>query len=70
MREFLRWHVGFWCRYARRRDDGSWPTMQQREDTPVLRSRLEALLAGESLDPGRAPAMHEAARDTDLEAEG
>ncbi|MGD9906192.1 MAG: tRNA dihydrouridine synthase [Vicinamibacterales bacterium] len=45
VREFLRWHVGFWCRYARRRDDGTWPSMQQREATPVLRSPLEALLA-------------------------
>ena len=41
VREFLRWHVGFWCRYARRHDDGSWPTMQQREEAPVLRSPLE-----------------------------
>ena len=45
MREFLRWHVGFWCRYARRRDDGTWPSMQQREEAPALRSPLEALLA-------------------------
>ena len=29
VREFLRWHVGFWCRYARRHDDGSWPSMQR-----------------------------------------
>lgn len=53
VREFLRWHVGFWCRYARRRDDGSWPSMQEREGTPVLRSPLEALLArndGAALD--------------------
>lgn len=44
-REFLRWHVGFWCRYARRRADGSWPTMQQREADPLVQSPLEALLA-------------------------
>lgn len=44
VREFLRWHVGFWCRYARRHDDGTWPSMQHREDTPVHRSALEALL--------------------------
>ena len=30
-REFLVWHIGFWCRYAPRRDDGSYPTMQERE---------------------------------------
>ncbi len=86
VREFLRWHVGFWSRYARRRDDGSWPTMQHREESPVLRSPLEALLAraddaaldfvtdallaGEPLDPGRAPAVNEEAAETDVEAEG
>jgi tRNA-dihydrouridine synthase 3 len=45
LREFLRWHVGFWCRYAPRRADGSWPTMQTRESAFVPRSPLEALLA-------------------------
>jgi tRNA-dihydrouridine synthase 3 len=44
-REFLRWHVGFWCRYAPRRDDGSWPSMQAREAGWPTRSPLEALLA-------------------------
>ena len=45
LREFLRWHVGFWCRYAPQRADGSWPTMQQREGSWPARSPLEALLA-------------------------
>jgi len=45
LREFLRWHVGFWCRYAPQRPDGSWPTMQQREGSWATRSPLEALLA-------------------------
>lgn len=45
VREFLRWHVGFWVRYAPQRPDGSWPTMQQRESAFVPRSPLEALLA-------------------------
>jgi tRNA-dihydrouridine synthase 3 len=45
VREFLRWHVGFWVRYAPRRADGSWPSMQQRESAFVPRSPLEALLA-------------------------
>jgi tRNA-dihydrouridine synthase 3 len=44
-REFLRWHVGFWCRYARRHPDGSWPTMQTRESGVAARSPLEALFA-------------------------
>ena len=44
VREFLLWHLGFWCRYAPRRADGTYPAMQQRESwTP--RSPLEALLA-------------------------
>lgn len=45
IREFLRWHVGFWCRYAPQRPDGSWPTMQERESAWQPRSPLEALLA-------------------------
>lgn len=45
LREFLRWHVGFWVRYAPRRADGSWPSMQQRESAFVPRSPLEALFA-------------------------
>ena len=44
-REFLKWHVGFWCRYAPRRPDGTWPTMQQREGAWAHRSPLETLLA-------------------------
>jgi nifR3 family TIM-barrel protein len=44
IREFLLWHMGFWCRYAPRRADGSYPAMQRRESwTP--RTPLEALLA-------------------------
>ncbi len=45
IREFLRWHVGFWCRYAPQRADGSWPSMQEREGAWTPRSPLEALLA-------------------------
>jgi tRNA-dihydrouridine synthase 3 len=45
LREFLRWHVGFWCRYVPRRPDGTWPSMQQRESSFTPRSDLEALLA-------------------------
>jgi tRNA-dihydrouridine synthase 3 len=45
VREFLRWHVGFWCRYAPQRPDGTFPSMQQRESRWDYRSSLEALLA-------------------------
>ena len=44
VREFLLWHLGFWCRYAPRRADGRYPAMQRRE-TWTPRSALEALLA-------------------------
>ena len=43
-RQFLRWHAGFWCRYAPRRPDGTWPSMQQRDSAAAPRSPLEALL--------------------------
>ena len=45
LREFLRWHVGFWCRYAPQRPDGTWPAMQTRESAFEPRSPLEALFA-------------------------
>jgi tRNA-dihydrouridine synthase 3 len=79
LREFLRWHVGFWCRYAPRRQDGTWPTMQTRESAFVPRSPLESLLAradeaaldyvtdalldGRSLDDPPAPAATVAEED-------
>jgi tRNA-dihydrouridine synthase 3 len=44
VREFLLWHLGFWCRYAPKRADGTYPTMQRRE-TWTPRTPLEALLA-------------------------
>jgi tRNA-dihydrouridine synthase 3 len=45
VREFTLWHIGFWCRYAPRRPDGSWPGMQEREPGGFARTPLEALLA-------------------------
>ena len=44
IREFLLWHLAFWCRYAPPRADGTLPAMQHRE-TWTPRSPLEALLA-------------------------
>ena len=44
IREFLLWHIGFWCRYAPRRADGTYPAMQRRESW-IPRTPLEALLA-------------------------
>lgn len=45
LREFVRWHAGFWCRYVPQRADGTWPSMQHREADFVPRSPLESLLA-------------------------
>ena len=42
VREFVTWHLGFWCRYANRRADGSWPAMQEREPRREFSSPLEA----------------------------
>jgi tRNA-dihydrouridine synthase 3 len=86
VREFLRWHVGFWCRYARRHADGSWPTMQHRDAAPVLSGELEALLAraddaaldfvtdrllaGEPLDRGDAPGRAAAGELVEMTVEG
>jgi tRNA-dihydrouridine synthase 3 len=71
IREFLVWHLGFWCRYAPCRADGTYPGMQQRESwtprTPLeaLLARADAaahgfladrLLADEPVEPAAAPA--------------
>lgn len=80
LREFLRWHAGFWCRYAPQRPDGTWPSMQTRESASQPRSPLEALLArsddpaldyvtDQLLDGGdlaQPPAAGGAASDADL----
>lgn len=44
IREFLLWHLGFWCRYVPRRPDGTYPRMQEREEAFAPRTPLEALL--------------------------
>lgn len=44
IREFLLWHLGFWCRHAPPRADGTLPSIQRREDI-VPRNPLEHLLA-------------------------
>jgi len=53
VREFVRWHAGFWCRYVPRRADGSWPTMQERDSSSGAGSPLELFLSrndGAALD--------------------
>lgn len=81
IRDFLRWHTGFWARYRPRRADGSWPSMQVREELFEPRSPLEqllsrtdaaaldyvtdALLDDRPLDPASAP---EAGADDDRDS--
>jgi tRNA-dihydrouridine synthase 3 len=77
VREFVTWHLSFWCRYAPRRADGSWPTMQEREPRRAFASPLDALLARadaaahawlaerlvaqEAIDPESAPPVSDVA---------
>ena len=84
VREFLLWHLGFWCRHVPRRQDGSYPSMQQRESTPpseplaallartdeVAASYLaDALLSGSPVDPALpAPAPAREMDDDAVEA--
>ena len=71
VRDFTAWHLNFWCRYAPRHPDGSWPTMQTREDADWAQAPLDRLLArtdvaahtwiaerlvaGDALEPADAP---------------
>jgi tRNA-dihydrouridine synthase 3 len=84
--DFVRWHLGFWCRYAPRRADGSWPAMQEREPGDFARTPLERLLARqddaalgwlagrliqrEPIEVGEAPAPSGAQEMELTEAEG
>jgi tRNA-dihydrouridine synthase 3 len=45
VREFTRWHLGFWCRYRPPLPDGRFPSMQERDGLFAGRSPLEQLLA-------------------------
>jgi tRNA-dihydrouridine synthase 3 len=84
IREFLLWHMGFWCRYAPRRPDGSYPAMQRREswtprtpleallarsDVPAHRYLADRLLAEEPVDAAAAPEPTEAREIDDDKAE-
>jgi tRNA-dihydrouridine synthase 3 len=84
IREFLLWHLGFWCRYAPRREDGTYPSMQVRQplDRPEPLDALlarndetahaylaDALLAGSDIDPDApAPAAARRVDDDAVEA--
>jgi len=86
VRQFVRWHAGFWHRYVPRRPDGSFPSMQGREPDGFARTPLEGLLARsddaaldyvtdalvleQPIDPALAPAPGEAGARELAEAEG
>lgn len=86
VRQFVRWHLDFWCRYVPPRADGTFPTLQVREREITFRSPLEALLGRsddaaldfladrltqqQEIDPAEAPTL-EAAREIEFaDAEG
>jgi tRNA-dihydrouridine synthase 3 len=84
IREFLLWHLGFWCRYAPPRPDGTVPVMQQREswtprspleallarsDAPAHACLADALLTDAAIDPATAPAPADAREIDDDAAE-
>ena len=52
VRTFVRWHLDFWCRYVPRRADGTYPSMQHREEIAEVRSatRSAARSQGRSSD--------------------
>lgn len=80
VRTFIKWHMGFWCRYIPRLQDGTYPSMQHRAAEVHTRSPLEALLArvdeaatdyvtdglttGREIDLERAPAPSHASGAT------
>jgi tRNA-dihydrouridine synthase 3 len=84
--QFVRWHLDFWRRYAPRRADGSYPSMQEREPADTSWSPLERLLArtdeaaatyltmclteGQEVEPERAPEPSNTREDTFVEVEG
>jgi tRNA-dihydrouridine synthase 3 len=84
IREFLLWHLPFWCRHAPPRPDGTYPTMQGREtwtprspleallaraDAPAHQYLASTLLAGSHVDPLDAPAPGASADIDDDRAE-
>ena len=45
VRQFVRWHIDFWHRYAPRREDGTFPNIQVRERQLLYATPLDAFLA-------------------------
>ncbi len=84
--QFVRWHLDFWRRYAPRRPDGTYPSMQERESSEDGGGALEGLLARSDeaattyltdclvarrdINPADAPAPSVAHEDVFVDAEG
>lgn len=45
VRQFTRWHIDFWRRYVPRREDGSYPSIQVRENERHFATPLDRFLA-------------------------
>jgi tRNA-dihydrouridine synthase 3 len=86
VRQFVRWHIDFWHRYAPRREDGTFPNIQVRQQHLQYASPLDAFLARtddaahdyladcltfeRELDAAAAPRPIDAAEPEFVEAEG
>jgi tRNA-dihydrouridine synthase 3 len=86
VRQFVRWHIDFWHRYAPRRADGTFPNIQVRDREPHHATPLDALLARtddaahdyladcltfeREIEVAAAPAAEAAAEPEFVEAEG
>jgi tRNA-dihydrouridine synthase 3 len=86
VREFTRWHLGFWCRYVPQYADGTWPSMQARSAASFARTPLEGLLArsddaaldwladrlvaGDAIDAAGVPPASASGAREDEDAEG
>ena len=84
--QFVRWHADFWYRYVRQRPDGSFPSLQGREQDLNARTPLELLLARpdgaahdylteclvheREIDPAAAPAPAESREPELADVEG
>ena len=86
VRQFTRWHIDFWHRYAPRHADGTFPSIQVREterhfvspldaflarpDTPALEYLADCLTHQREIDVAAAPAPDANADAEFVEAEG
>jgi tRNA-dihydrouridine synthase 3 len=86
VRQFVRWHLDFWRRHAPRRNDGSYPSIQEREpgdangtavdlllarpDDAAMDYVTECLVGKREIDPVLAPAPSSAREDSFVDAEG